>query len=411
MFPVLTEAVEPVGLAPDMPSKKKKPKKSSAENQFASLLHADSGDPDMLYFSSFHSSDPFFAFSHKKKKYGLAVPMEFSRMKKESSLDEILLMSDISEGASKRFKLPEGQAPDESQIVQYLAKLFGIQGFHIGSRFPAGLALQLKQAGVKLSVAKRGGFLPEREIKTAAEIKALKKGNRASAAGHHAVAKTLKEAKIRKDGKLTHQGQILTSERLREIIGQATFAEGAIAFDTIAASGDQACDCHDAGHGPIRAGQLIVVDIFPRRIEDGYWGDMTRTFLKGKASDAQRKLVRTVKRGHELGMKAVSPGATGGDVQEVVDKYFAKEGYETIKKSETPEGFFHAIGHGIGLEVHEKPVVRNKSKAVLKAGMVITIEPGLYYRGLGGVRIEDVVHVTSDGYEKISSAPYKWEIA
>ena len=407
----MTERLEPFGLLADMPITKKKTKKVSSKKQTSLLIQADSGDPDMLHFSRFHSSDPFLVFSHGKKKIGLAVPMEFSRMKKESALDEVLLLSEVNDGASKRFKLPKEKSPDECQIVRHLAKEYGIDEFRISDRFPAGLALQLREAGVKLSVAERGGLLPEREIKTADEIKALKKGNRAAAAGHRAVAKILQEAKIRKDGKLTHNGKILTSERLREVIGQATFAEGAIAYDTIAASGDQACDCHDAGHGPIRAGELIVVDIFPQRIADGYWGDMTRTFLKGKASDAQRKLVRTVKRGHELGMQATRPGATGGDVQEVVDQFFAKEGYKTVKKSETPEGFFHAIGHGIGIQVHEKPVVRRHSKAVLKPGMVITIEPGLYYRGLGGVRIEDVVHVTADGYEKISSAPYKWEIA
>lgn len=97
-------------------------------------------------------------------------------------------------------------------------------------------------------------------------------------------------------------------------------------------------------------------------------------------------------------------------MQKVVDDFFIKEGYETIRDSEQPEGFFHAIGHAIGLEVHEEPILRAKAKPKLKKGMVITIEPGLYYRGLGGCRIEDVVHVVDGGSEKISSAPYKWEI-
>jgi Xaa-Pro aminopeptidase len=155
---------------------------------------------------------------------------------------------------------------------------------------------------------------------------------------------------------------------------------------------------------------LIVVDIFPRRIEDGYWGDMTRTFLKGSASDAQRRLVRTVKRGHEIGMNLVKPGIEGGKIQLAVEDFFAKEGYVTVKNSRKPEGFFHAIGHGVGLEVHEGPSVGPNTKEKLKKGMVITIEPGLYYRGLGACRIEDVMLVTEDGGEKISKAPYRWEI-
>lgn len=364
----------------------------------------------MLYFSRFHASDPYLAFTIGKKKFGLAVPMEFSRMQNESSFDEVLLLTEIRDGAAKQFKLAKGVVPDDCQIVQHLANLHGIREFHVGSRFPAGLAFKLKDSGLNIMVAENGNLFPERLCKTADEVAALRKGNRASAAGHHAVAKTLTEATIR-NGVLVHQGRVLTSERLREIISIATLTEGAVAIDTIAAPGDQACDCHNAGTGPIRANELIVVDIFPRRTADGYWGDMTRTFLKGTASDAQRRLVRTVKRGHEIGIKAVKPGVTGGKIQQDVEDFFAKEGYKTIKNSREPEGFFHAIGHGIGLEVHEGPSVRPNSIQKLKKGMVITIEPGLYYRGLGACRIEDVVHVTAEGCEKISSAPYKWEIA
>jgi Xaa-Pro aminopeptidase len=364
----------------------------------------------MLYFSRFHASDPYLAFRINGRRIGLSVPMEFARMVKESAYDDVLLLSEIRDGATKQFKLSNGIQPTSAQIVQHVAKIYGVKEFQIANRFPAGLAFELKEIGVKLKVTAPGDFLPERAIKTKEEIAALRKGNKASAAGHHAVAKTLEESTIR-NGFVIHQGRKLTSERLREIISIAAFEHGAIAADTIAAGGDQACNCHEAGYGPIRANELIVVDIFPRRLEDGYWGDMTRTFLKGKANDAQRRLVRTVKRGLDLGIKAVKPGATGGAVQKVVDDFFEKEGYKTIRNSREPEGFFHAVGHAIGLEVHEEPVIRAKAKPKLKDGMVVTIEPGLYYRGLGGCRIEDVVHVVKGGCEKISSAPYKWEFA
>jgi Xaa-Pro aminopeptidase len=385
------------------------PEGTKGNSSSSILFHADSGDPDMLYFSRFRSSDPYLAFTVGKRKIGLTVPMEFARMKQESAFDEVLLLPEIREGAARRFKLPKGLVPDDCQVVRHLAKLYGIVEFHVGARFPAGLAFKLKDAGLKITAAETGKLLPQREFKTAAEVDALRKGNRASAAGFRAVVKTLTEAIIR-NGQLVHQGRILTSERLRELIAQATLAEGAVALDTIAAAGDQACDCHNAGYGPIRAGELIVVDIFPRRVEDGYWGDMTRTFLKGKASDAQRRMVRTVKRGHELGMSLIKPGVTGGKVQQAVESFFAKAGYQTIKNSREPEGFFHALGHGVGLQVHEGPAIRPGAKGKLRSGMVVTVEPGLYYRGLGGCRIEDVVHVVSGGNEKISNAPYKWEI-
>ncbi|MFK7850786.1 MAG: M24 family metallopeptidase, partial [Akkermansiaceae bacterium] len=241
------------------------------------------------------------------------------------------------------------------------------------------------------------------------EVEALRKGNAASAAGFRAVKKALTESTI-KGGKLIHEGRVLTSERLRELISLAALEKDAIALHTIAAGGDQACDCHNAGSGPIKPNELIVVEIFPRRPSDGYWGDMTRTFLKGKASDAQRKLVRTVKAAHQLGIDMVKPGVSGGTVHNAVQKFFDDEGYETVRGSAEPKGFFHGLGHGIGLEVHEAPFMRETATFKFKKGMTVTIEPGLYFKGLGGCRIEDMIHVIPGGSELISSAPYKWEI-
>jgi Xaa-Pro aminopeptidase len=137
---------------------------------------------------------------------------------------------------------------------------------------------------------------------------------------------------------------------------------------------------------------------------------MTRTYLKGKASDAQRRLVRSVKKAHKLAIDMIKPGVPGGKVHDAVQAFFDKEGYETDRTGKNPKGFFHALGHGVGLEIHEAPIMRSNAPCKLRKGMVVTVEPGLYYRGLGGCRIEDVVHVVPGGCEKISSASYKWEI-
>ncbi|QTN31059.1 aminopeptidase P family protein [Akkermansiaceae bacterium] len=373
------------------------------------LFHADASDPDMLYFSRFSAFDPYLAFSYGGKKIGLSSSMEYGRMKGESDFDEVLLLPEIQKAAAKRFKLAEGKKPDDVQLVRHLAEAYGIGEFRVSPRFPAGLAFQLADAGLKISPDMDGGLFPERVVKSAPEVEALRKGNEASAAGFRAVRKALAESIIKGDT-LIHQGRVLTSERLRELISLAALEKDAIALHTIAAGGDQACDCHNAGSGPIRPNELIVVDIFPRRPEDGYWGDMTRTFLKGKASDAQKKLVRTVKKAHELGIALSKPGAIGGKVQDAVQDFFAKEGYKSVRDTAEPEGFFHGLGHGIGLEVHEPPFMRHGADWKFKAGMVVTIEPGLYYKGLGGCRIEDMIHITPGGNEMISKAPYTWEI-
>jgi len=384
--------------------------RSKATKQTRSvLLHADASDPDMLYFSRFQAFDPYLAFSANGRRIGVTHANEYGRMAKESAFDEVLLLNEVRDGAAKRFKLPKGKSPDTAQMVLYLAELHGIPDFKVGPRFPHGLARKLGEAGMTLDIAENDGLFPERQIKTAAEVETLRKANRASEAGFRIVAKTLAESKIR-NGTLVHGGTILTSERLRDLIFNAAFSVGGVALHTIAASGDQVVDNHCAGHGPIRAGELIVVDIFPRRIEDGYWGDMTRTYLKGRASDAQRRLVRTVKKAHKLAIDMIKPGVTGGMVHDAVQSYFDKQGYESIRDSTAPQGFFHALGHGVGLEIHESPIMRSKAPWKVRKGMTLTVEPGLYYHGLGGCRIEDMVHVVPGGCELISKAPYKWEI-
>lgn len=389
-------------------------KKTSALRKIATsskpiLFYADASDPDMLYFSRFSAFDPYLAFSYNGKKIGVSHSMEYQRMVSESDFDEVLLLNEIQAGAAKRFHVADYRKTTLSQQVLQIAKSYGIKEFQVSSRFPAGLAFELQAAGLKISPQAEGELFPERVIKTAGEIESLRKGNLASVAGFKVVRKTLAESRIKGDT-LIHQGRVLTSERLRELISIAALEQGAIALHTIAAGGDHGCDCHNVGSGPIRPNELIVVDIFPRRTEDGYWGDMTRTFLKGKASDAQKKLVRTVKKAHGLALEMIKPGITGGKVHNAVQAFFDKEGYVTERDCAEPKGFFHGLGHGIGLEIHEPPFMRATADWKFKAGMAITVEPGLYYKGIGGVRIEDMIHVTPSGNELISKDSYQWEI-
>jgi Xaa-Pro aminopeptidase len=391
-------------------AKRKSSAKAKASDNSSILFHADAQDSDMLYFSRFSAFDPYLAFTFRGKKFGISHSMEYRRMLSDSAFDEILLLNEVQASAAKRFNVADHRKIGNAQLVQEIAQSYGITEFRVSSRFPAGLAFELQAAGIKIAPQPDAEIFPERMIKSAQEVEALRKGNAASAAGFQAVRKALKESKIKGDT-LIHQGRVLTSERLRELISIAALEQGAIALHTIVAGGDQACDCHNAGSGPIRPNELIVVDIFPRRMEDGYWGDMTRTFLKGKANDAQKKLVRTVKKAHAMGIEMIKPGISGGKVHNAIQTFFDQEGYVTKRDCAEPEGFFHGLGHGIGLDVHEAPFMRATAEWRFKAGMTVTVEPGLYYKGLGGARIEDMIHVTPRGNELISSSSYQWEIA
>ena len=166
-------------------------------------------------------------------------------------------------------------------------------------------------------------------------------------------------------------------------------------FDRLVAAG--AARPRPSGRGPLRANQWIVADIFPRDLRTGYWGDMTRTFMRGRPSPALRRLYDTVLDAQALGLSLVKPGAIGAEVHRAVADFFKKCGYETgTDASGRAFGFFHGLGHGVGLGIHEEPRLSLRGGA-LEPGMVVTVEPGLYYPDLGGVRIEDTVVVTETG--------------
>jgi Xaa-Pro aminopeptidase len=217
----------------------------------------------------------------------------------------------------------------------------------------------------------------------------------------------LKQSAPRQGKKLRWSGKTLTSEILRAEIDTAILHAGGIPNGTIVAGGDQACDPHERGSGPLFANSLIILDVFPRDGKTGYFGDLTRTVVRGRASDAQRRLWETVKAGQALALKRIKAGVDGLGIHNAIREFFARRGFPTEIRKGKQVGFFHGTGHGLGLEIHEYPRLQ---KVVLKTRQVLTVEPGLYYPGLGGVRLEDVVAVTNNGCEILSHFPKQLEI-
>ncbi len=349
--------------------------------------------------------DAFISFRKGRKWIAVLNQLEYGRALRESSFDEVLPLEEWIGIAKKETKGGKVGIP---RVIAALAKAYSIEGFKIASDFPAGVAFSLMDLGLELETME-GSLFPERELKTEEEIAFIKQGNRCSVAGIRAAENALKASAI-KGGKLYLDGKLLSSERLREVIEIACLRAGSISMDTIAAGGDQACDPHCGGNGPLRANELIIVDVFPRVAKTGYFGDMTRTFLKGKASEEQKRLVATVGKVQKRAIAGVRAGVNGKAIHGGVVESFIKAGYETKRDATGAVGFIHGTGHGLGLDVHELPRV-SVSSSVLRENAVITIEPGLYYPGIGGCRIEDVVAVRKDGCEKLSSYHYKWQIA
>ena len=306
-----------------------------------------------------------------------------------------------------------------ADAIVFAALQQGIHRFRVPADFPVGLYERLRQLGLELHPVgaqhnERGSpeLFPARQVKSKAELAGIRAGNVAAAAGFQAVEKVLAESKADKKGVLQWQGQTLTAEILKEEAQVAILRQGGLCdIGLIIAPGDQAVDCHCSGSGPIRAHELIVCDIYPRHIASHHYGDMTRTYLKGKASAKQRKMVHAVLEAQRRAIKAIRAGVTGAKVHTVVQEYFKSLGYQTGLKKGVYVGFFHGTGHGLGYDIHEEPALSIRNPHPLLAGNAVTVEPGLYYPGLGGCRFEDCVVVTKKGSDALSSHPYNWEIA
>jgi Xaa-Pro aminopeptidase len=291
----------------------------------------------------------------------------------------------------------------------WIKKITAGKNLTVTADFPLGLAEKLKRAGFKLKIAE-GTVCPQREIKTAAEISAVQNAQRAAVAAMNAAIKQIASAEIGNDGILRCGKTVLTSEAVRAVIGHTLLDRECIAAETIVACGPHSADPHERGTGPLRAGQPIVLDIFPRSGKTGYWGDITRTVCRGPASAELKKMYNAVKAAQASALQAVKAGAWTDDVHAAAAGELDRRGYKTETIDGIPQGFIHGTGHGVGLEIHEAPRVSSAVHKKLRAGNIITIEPGLYYPQLGGIRIEDTVLVTQDGYQMLAPCPKKLEI-
>ncbi len=370
------------------------------------LLYADTErSPDALYFGKVDVPDAFVAFGLRGKKHAVVSALEFGRVKKTSDFDVVLPLEPYLKRARELW--PQ-RPPGPAGVIYLVAKDLKQTRFTVPGDFPAGVYSQLYELGLDLEIAD-GQLFPAREIKSPAEAAAIREGNRCSAVGFAAAERILRASRIR-GRQLVHRGRTVTSELLKFAIESAILEAGGMSRDTIVAGGDQGCDPHNRGTGPLRPNELIILDIFPRVTATGYHGDMTRTFLRGRASDAQRALVAAVRAAQLAALKTIRAGANGRVVHGKCVEVFTARGFETRHTPKGSVGFFHGTGHGLGLAVHEPPRMSGSVDYILLKGSVVTVEPGLYYPGLGGCRIEDVVQVTAAAPKMLSRYHYQWEL-
>ncbi len=377
------------------------------------VIGAPEHDAYAYHLSGFLAPDDVICLRIAGKTYLAVSSLEYGRAKKDAPVDELLSYEELEIPKLSR-ELKSGAAAYAAAIRNLLERL-GVPAstLHVPPTLSVAHADALRDRGLKLTPDGRL-FEGLRRAKTAEEVAHVEKAQRAvEEACEHAVG-ILREAEVDQNGTLLWGGETLTSEILRSEINVELLRRNCLGDGTIAAGGSQAADPHERGSGPLKAGEAIILDIFPMDLSSRYYADMTRTFIKGEPNGELRKMYDAVLESQEAALGMIGPGVNGKDVHEKVSEILHNAGYKTQlhdREEGKPltEGFFHGTGHGVGLEIHEAPRL-GLTDQDLVPGDIVSVEPGLYYPQTGGVRIEDLVLVTEDGSRNLTRFPKRFVV-
>ena len=375
----------------------------------AVLIYADSfRSADMRHAVPLGVPDPFLYAEENGSRHVFASSIEATRIRELGLFDvhvhEELGFDDLIASGIDSREL-------NAQLALRAVGSLGLKRASVPQDFPVWLADRLRADGVDLAVD-QDLFDDRRRAKTEAQLAGMRRAQRAAEAAMDACRELLRRAEIRGE-ELLLDGEPLTVERVKADMSVAFARHDTTADEYIVAPGAQGAVGHDMGSGPIRPGTPLVVDIFPRDNASAVYTDMTRTFVVGDVPDDVREWHRLVKEALDAAVAEIRAGVEARAVFDLTCEIFEAAGQPTQRTKQPGEaladGFFHGLGHGVGLEVHEAPGLGRLADKKLVAGDVVTVEPGLYRNGYGGVRLEDIVLVTEDGAEVITDYPYDLE--
>ena len=371
------------------------------------LIYADTfRSPELRHEVPLGVPDPFLYVEKDGVKHIAIGAMEIPRL---SALGLFELHPNEEYGSDELIAAGLSYAELKREIPLRAVTALGVSSAVVPETFPLWLADRLRERGVELTVD--GEYFDERRrVKSEDELAGMRRAQRAAEAGMDAARELLRRSEQNGGDVLEVEGEPLTVERVKIAMSEAFVRHGATADEFIVAPGAQGAVGHDMGSGPIRAGVPIVIDIWPRDNESFVFCDMTRTFVVGDVPAEVAEWHRLTKEALDRAIADIRDGAEGRSVYDGTCEIFEAAGEPTQRTKEPgkplSDGFFHGLGHGVGLEVHEQPGMGLASKGTLRAGDVVTVEPGLYRQGYGGVRLEDLVLVTEHGAENLTQYPY-----
>jgi Xaa-Pro aminopeptidase len=386
------------------------------------LIDASQDDPDQLYLSGFTGPDPFLSLYADGRTHLLVSGLEYGRASRRSRADVVERYAD--------YGYDYGDRDDRLDMYAAFLERREVGSVSMPPRGPIGTADGLRERGIEVVVDRTGVLEELRAVKTDAEIDNVRSVQRATEEAMATAEDLIASSTIAGDdrnaggsrtrigsdeeaiepGTLVHDGEPLTSERVKTAIEIALLERGCALEETIVACGSQAADPHDRGSGPLFAGEPIIVDVFPRDKATKYFADMTRTFLRGEADGTVREWYELTHEALREATDAVEPGVTGEAVHEAACAVYESAGIPTLRSDpDTETGFIHSTGHGVGLDIHELPRL-SPGAGELEPGHVVTVEPGLYDPDVGGVRIENLLVVTEEGCDTLTDYPIELEV-
>jgi Xaa-Pro aminopeptidase len=383
------------------------------EGQNLLVIGAPEHDADAYHLSGFLAPDAVICLRVAGKRYLAVSSLEYGRAEKRAPVDELFSHEELDIIDLAR-ELKSGARAYGAAVANLLDELDASNSpVAVPDHFGVVYADELRARGVTLTPDGKL-FDGLRRAKTEEEISNIEKTQRAVEAACATCVTILEEAEIGEDEVLNWRGQDLTSELLRAEIDVELLRRGCTADGTIVAGGPQAADPHERGHGPLKAGESIIVDIFPIDLSTRYYSDMTRTFVKGEPNEGLQEMYDAVLESQEAALSMIRAGVNGRDVHRRVAEVLHEAGYKTNVHDQEAgkpltEGFFHGTGHGVGLEIHEAPRVSLADEELIP-GDVISVEPGIYDPKVGGVRIEDLVVVTEVGCRNLTTFPKEFRI-
>ena len=378
--------------------------RTTSQSQRATVfIAASETDSNLYYATKFIAPDPFIYLEIKGERILVMSDLEMDRAKSQASVDRVLSYSEIE----RKTKGKGGTGNGSVDIVHAVLREAGITKVLVPGNFPFTHASRLQELGYQLQ-AKKDPFYEQRVMKSAEEVRHIEAAQRATEQAVATAHAVLRRATVQKD-QLWLDNEPLTSERVKKMINVALMECDCVAQHTIVAGGEQACDPHNEGNGPLPAHRSIIFDVFPRSATTRYFADMSRTVVRGTPSPELKRLYQAVKDAQEEAIAKVKDGADGQKIHEGICERFEKAGYRTGLVNGRMQGYFHGTGHGVGLDIHEAPRI-SRTGSLLQEGHVVTVEPGLYYPGLGAVRIEDMVLITRDGCRNLTNFPKTFEL-